>query len=433
MRRLVRSTRLWAAFALALCAFGLLPLIGGGSNASAHPLGNFTINRYTRIELSPETISLRYVLDMAEIPAFQEREEIDTDGDGALSQSEEQAYASRKAADVLEELQLSINGEQVALRPATTDLSFPPGVGGLETLRLVADYVAPAPEQRDRQPQRVEYADENYAERAGWREIVARPVAGVRIAESSVPAEDLTNELRAYPKDGIANPLNVTSASFDFSADPLAAQPAPPRSADASEGTTDRSNNRFTSLITSEELSVPFVLGAMAVAFAFGAMHALSPGHGKTVVGAYLVGERGTARHALALGLLVTATHTSSVFALALVTLYASQFVVPERLYPWLSLGSAALVLCLGSVLLASRARGVLRRRRPPTAAAEVSGGDGHDAHGHSHALPGEGPPSLSWKSLAALGISGGMLPCPSALVVLLGAISLHRVGLGLL
>jgi ABC-type nickel/cobalt efflux system permease component RcnA len=152
------------------------------------------------------------------------------------------------------------------------------------------------------------------------------------------------------------------------------------------------------------------ILASLAAALFWGAAHALSPGHGKTIVTAYLVGQRGTARHAGLLGLIVTVTHTVGVFALGLVTLALSQFIVPERLYPWLNLASGLLVVGIGASVLRAR----LRRRA-----------QAHHHHRHEH--------GTSLRSLLAVGVSGGLLPCPSALVVLLAAISLHRVAFGLL
>ena len=159
------------------------------------------------------------------------------------------------------------------------------------------------------------------------------------------------------------------------------------------------------------------ILISLAIALFWGAAHALSPGHGKAIVTAYLVGQRGTPRHAAALGLIVTATHTVGVFALGFVTLALSQFIVPEQLYPWIGLASGLLVIGVGASVLLAR----VRHRR-----AHAHGH--HHHHGHEHA-----PAELSWRGLTAVGISGGLLPCPSALVVLLAAISLHRVALGLL
>jgi ABC-type nickel/cobalt efflux system permease component RcnA len=169
----------------------------------------------------------------------------------------------------------------------------------------------------------------------------------------------------------------------------------------------------FSSLIVRRHLSALVILASLAAAFFWGMAHALSPGHGKTIVAAYLVGRRGTPWHAAALGGIVTATHTIGVFALGLVTLALSQFIVPETLYPWLNLVSGVMVVAIGITVFRSR----LRRRRGHS--------HGHDHHHHDEQL-GRG-------SLLAVGISGGLLPCPSALVVLLAAISLHRVAFGMI
>jgi ABC-type nickel/cobalt efflux system permease component RcnA len=172
----------------------------------------------------------------------------------------------------------------------------------------------------------------------------------------------------------------------------------------------------------------------MLLAAALGALHALGPGHGKAIVGAYLVGTRGSARHALFLGLIVTVTHTLGVYALGLVTLGASQWILPERLLPWLSAASGLLVLAIGASLASARLGAALEE--------DHSHDDDHHHHHHHHDghqhhhrhahLPPDGA-GLGWKSLLALGVSGGLLPCPSALVVMLGAIALGRTAFGLL
>jgi ABC-type nickel/cobalt efflux system permease component RcnA len=164
----------------------------------------------------------------------------------------------------------------------------------------------------------------------------------------------------------------------------------------------------FAGLVKREELGFWVILASLGAALFWGMAHALSPGHGKAIVTAYLVGQRGTARHAALLGLIVTATHTVGVFALGLVTLLLSRFIVPDELYPWLNLVAGVLVVGIGISVLRAR----WRKRRHE-----------HDHH-HHH--------DLSRRSLVAVGISGGLLPCPSALVVLLGAISLHRVAFGM-
>ncbi len=164
------------------------------------------------------------------------------------------------------------------------------------------------------------------------------------------------------------------------------------------------------------------MLPGMLAAFAFGAVHALSPGHGKTLVAAYLVGSRGTPRHAVFLGLMVTFTHTISVFALGLVTLYLSRFVLPETITPILGAISGVTIVWVGATLLYRRTAG--RHMAPPAQGLAHHHGDGRV---HTHV-----PEEISAGGLIALGASGGLVPCPSALVLLLTSVSLGRVGLGL-
>ena len=167
-------------------------------------------------------------------------------------------------------------------------------------------------------------------------------------------------------------------------------------------------------MIGQRHLSAFVVLISLALAIFWGAAHALSPGHGKTIVSAYLVGSRGTPWHAALLGLITTATHTAGVFALGGITLLLSQWIVPDTLYPWLDLSAGLMVVAVGSAVLFGRTRHAHAHRH------------GHEHHHHHH---GESEK----RSLLAVGISGGLLPCPSALVVLLAAISLHRVAFGML
>jgi nickel/cobalt transporter (NicO) family protein len=188
------------------------------------------------------------------------------------------------------------------------------------------------------------------------------------------------------------------------------------RDLDAPVRVDSESESGFAQLITEDDLSLGVVLIALAVALFWGAAHALTPGHGKAIVAAYLVGTRGKARHAFLLGGMVTVTHTIGVFALGLVTLALSEFIVPEQLYPWLNLVSALLVVGVGLAVLRAR----FRRAR-------------HHHHHHHHDHHHHDQRTQGVRGLVAVGISGGLLPCPTALVVLLAAISLHRVGYGLL
>jgi ABC-type nickel/cobalt efflux system permease component RcnA len=349
--------------------------------ASAHPLGNFTINRFSRIEVSGHRLYVRYVLDMAEIPTYQ------------AGRIDPRAYTRRIARNA----RLTVNGQTARLVPLGTALGHPRGAAGLHTTRLEVILVGPALGGKAS----ISYNDENYRDRIGWSEIVV-----------GASTRSISDELRAYPKNMLQSPLSVTSAKTTLA--PSGGPEVPPV---LSSGKTLEAPDRiagagFSSLIGRQHLSALVILASLAAAFFWGMAHALSPGHGKTIVAAYLVGRRGTPWHAVALGTIVTVTHTIGVFALGLVTLALSQFIVPEQLYPWLNLVSGVLVVAIGATIFRSR----FRDRRAHT----------HD-HDHHHHEPS------SRGSLVAVGISGGLLPCPSALVVLLAAISLHRVAFGML
>ena len=367
-----------AFLAVALAAF-VLPVA-----ASAHPLGNFTVNRFSRIEVAGPRIYVRYVLDLAEIPTFQ------------AGRIDAYVYARRIARGA----HLTVNGRRVRLLPVETVLAHPPGAGGLRTTRLETILRGPTLGGASA----VEYRDTNYGNRIGWKEII------VGLGPST------SHELRAYPRDLLSSPLAVTSVRTRLVPETVpgtrphvtkgAGLQAPDRVADSA----------FAALVGRDRLGFWVIVASLGAALFWGMAHALSPGHGKTIVTAYLVGQRGTPRHAALLGLVVTATHTVGVFALGAVTLVLSRFIVPEELYPWLNVVSGVLVVLIGASVLRSR----WRHRR-----AHTRGHDHHHHHEHEH--------GLSRRSLVAVGVSGGLLPCPSALVVLLAAITLHRVAFGIL
>jgi nickel/cobalt transporter (NicO) family protein len=410
------------------------------SVASAHPLGNFTVNHYARLEPAADVVRVVYVLDMSEIPTFQEKPRFAPDPDG---------YVDARAEQIRQNLHLELNGRPATLLLEQRAISFPAGTGGLDTLRLEAVYSASIPASSDGGSVDVTFRDDNDPTRIGWREIVARPaVRDVQLQHTSVPATDVTDELRHYPEDLLNSPLNVRSARFTASriaAGSSSVSISAPSSQTVEIPVVDRARGAFAELANAGELTPGFILFALGVAIVLGAAHALQPGHGKTIVAAYLVGARGTARHAVFLGATVTATHTAGVYALGLVTLLLSQYILPERLYPILEAASGVLVIAIGAVLLARRLV-TATARRPADHDHDHSAGHahhhdhsaehGHDdhhdlAHGHSHGpRPGE---RVSWKSLLALGVSGGLLPCPEALMVLLITIAAHRVVFGLL
>lgn len=424
--------------------------------ALAHPLGNFTINRYSRVEVGTDRISLVYVLDMAEIPTQQERPLIDSDGDGLFSLEEQGAYLRTLIPDLQQNLDLELNGQSQPWRLETHELSFPAGQAGLPTMRMRAQFVSKLALENEKW--RATYRDRNYAGRLGWQEVVVQAAAGIDLLSSTAPSADLSHELVEYPDDLLSSPPSVNQADFQFqlagsnSSSQLWAPIVQPAAVDA-RSLVDRSSEPFAELIHLPALGPWTFFVALLAAFGWGAAHALSPGHGKTIVGAYLVGAQGTAKHALFLGLTTTVTHTAGVFALGLLTLFASRYILPETIYPWLSLLSGLLVLFIGFSMAWSWLRRTLAE---PVQSHQhhhenhhhnydhehehnhhhlYSNGDLHShdgVHFHRHHVPGQDGTPVTWRSLLALGVSGGLLPCPSALVVMLGAIALGRIGFGL-
>jgi nickel/cobalt transporter (NicO) family protein len=403
-----------------LCVLVALAALALPVAAGAHPLGNFTINRYSELDVAGNRLFVLYVLDLAEIPTFQARQA------GGIDAA---AYARRVAAGAA----LMVDGRRVQLVPEKQQLAFPPGQGGLETTRLEVLLAGPRLSGRST----IAYRDRNFAGRIGWKEVVVRGYGGAVLNGSTARARSLSDRLLAYPKNLLQSPLEETSASAVVA--PSARAAPPPalidvKALDGRAAVRAVADSGFAKLIVHGHLDVWFVLASLGIAFFWGAAHALSPGHGKSVVAAYLVGSRGTARHALLLGATVTVTHTAGVFALGLVTLSLSQFIVPDRLFPWLNLVSALLVVGVGLSVLRWRIR---EWRRPAHHGHDQSHGHGHDHdHGHDHGHdyghdPGHDP-ALGLRRLLGIGISGGIIPCPTALVVLLAAISLHRIGYGL-
>ena len=412
--------------------------------AMAHPLGNFTVNQYTRLDLGQD-VSVRYVLDMAEIPTFQRRQIVDADGDGRISAAEASAESKRLVAIVAPHLELMVDGRPVRLAISEQHVRFPRGQGGLSTTRLDARFRAVGL-KLDGSPHTFTLSNSYATDRVGWRELLVAKGDGVAVRTTDASVGDRTRALTHYPTDLLHSPPDIRSettvAALGSGGLAVQAIPAQDEYVPAEASAAAKSDGGFVSLIENGgSLSVWGAILALGLALVFGMVHALTPGHGKTMVAAYLAGTRGQARHALILGGTVTVTHTAGVFALGIVTLSLSQFIVPEQLYPWLNLASGVMVVGIGVFAIRDRLRRWLRAARPRPAAVPVAHEHGHEhahdhahdhghdhGHGHSHAPPDE----LSMRSLVALGVSGGLLPCPSALVVLLSAIALHRLAFGL-
>jgi ABC-type nickel/cobalt efflux system permease component RcnA len=474
------------------------------NSATAHPLGNFSISHYSGIRVSKDAIELRYMIDMAEIPTFQEIQESGIEpkaGDPSL-----EAYLARKAEILRDGLALEVNGKPLVLRAESREIIFPPGAGGLPTMKVGFLYKAKLIGDSNGAEYLLTYRDGNFPGRAGWKEIIAVAASGARISNSSVPEIDRSSQLNDYPTDLLNSPPQELEARVAFSTavvsesivstassriDSDVREKASPVSkaqvtraevsqssskvesvkqsgdtrivnsavidADSTEANENSSvqlqanrqatpRNSFTELIATEQLGLGIILIALGVAAGLGAFHALEPGHGKTLVAAYLVGSRGTVKHAFLLGLIVTAAHTAGVYLLGAVTLYASRYIVPGQLYPWLGVISGVMITSLGAVLLVRRYRGKDGLSNHHHHHRDHSHGpDDHDhhhhhrhEHGHSHDLghmhrDHDLDRQVSLRELLTLGISGGIVPCPAALVVLLSAVSMQRIGFGLL
>ena len=396
-------------------------VLSAPATAIAHPLGNFTVNRYAGIELTPDEVRIDYVLDLAEIPTVQVRPEIDADADGTVTDAERAAWAARTAPTLLANLTLTVDGRPVPLDVVSSSMRFRPGQGGLDILRLEATFAGPIASTGE-----LSFADANFADRIGWAEVTAAGADGTAVAGSSVPARSVSNALLSYPQDLLSSPLDVHEATLSFhpgTSAPAAASTEAP----VSGARPDVTGGAFAGLVGR---TGPFMLVALLLAFGFGALHALGPGHGKTLMAAYLVGAGGRARHAVAVGGSVAVMHTASVLALGFVVLTLTEVFAPERVYPWLGLASGLIAFGLGASLLVARLGSWSGGRSDPEHHHPHEGGSTVQ-HGHAHPHPVPSRP-LSRKSLTALAVAGGMLPSPTALVVLLAAVALDRIAYGL-
>ena len=392
MAQVVRINRVKRFAALAVVVFAVLvaPAV-----AFAHPLGNFTVNRYAGIEVAGSDIYVRYALDVAEIPTYQLGGELRRTG-----------YPASLAKDLV----LTLDGRRLPLRVVARQVVTEPGAGGLDTLRLDVVYRAAG------EGSRLTFRDASFPGRIGWREVTVSARDGGRVLGSSVPSKSASAGLRTYPSDLLRSPLDVSSAIAEI--DLGSARAAAPTIAELAM--PSHTGAGFEALIEEGDLSIGVLLVSLLIAAFWGAAHALTPGHGKALVAAYLVGTKGTPRHAFVLGATVTVAHTAGVFALGFVTLGLSAFILPEQLYPWLTLASGLLVVLVGAAVLRQR----VRARHHDHAHHDHGHNHHHDHHHHDDALTSKG--------ILGVGVAAGLLPCPSALVVLLSAIALHRVGLGL-
>jgi ABC-type nickel/cobalt efflux system permease component RcnA len=471
-RRVLATLGLAAAAATAATVLPAHP-------ASAHPLGNLTQNTYAGIIVGPEHTTVDYILDLAELPTIQAKQRIDADGDGQLSPAEDAAYRDAECAALGSHLRLTVGSTTAHLTPAHGLLRFLPGQGGLQTLRLECTLAASA---EVRSKSRVRFEDRNLTDRIGWREITLIG-DGVALASSDVASATISDRLLAYPKGYGAPPRELSAGATVRPGGPhlgatatgntSAASPARPQARGA-----DPLTEWFQRTVGDRNLTFGLGLVALLAALVLGSFHAMAPGHGKTMMAAYVVGRRGTTRQVLAIGLTVALTHTGGVLALGTL-IWLSQAIAPDRLLPWLTVASGSMLAACGLALLYRRVvlgrAGHSHLRVPglpthdhdhsdgahhvhphPNGHAHAPGHDhphphdhdhphehGHE-HPHPHAHPHEHdhehphlhahepePPPFRKAWLVVMGIAGGLVPTPSALVVLLGAMALHRTWFG--
>jgi nickel/cobalt transporter (NicO) family protein len=439
-----RRARLSAVAALAITLLGLaLPAL-----ASAHPLGNFTINRYNGLTLSPTWTHIDRVVDMAELPTVQARQQMDSNRDGDVSNAEGAAWAEATCRSATADLRLMVARQEQTLEPLGLGLTFAPGQAGLDTLRLVCTYRADY--RAISVASEIEFRDGTFSARQGWREIVVSG-EGVALVGAEAFAGGTSNRLRLYPADPGGAIRAQSTAKFAVTPGSGAGPLALPHVEDAvplgspADATVGRSAavavvpggvadlpGELTRLIGAGDLSIPAILIAVLLAALVGAFHAATPGHGKTLMAAYLVGSRGTIRHALGLGLTVTFAHTVGVFGLGAIVLIAGAALPSERLFPLLGLASGLVVTALGVTFFAQRIRATRQEHEHSNEHEHDHAGLEH-SHGpirHSHLPQDEGP--LRRRNLIALGLVGGLVPSASAILILLGSISAGRPAFGM-
>jgi nickel/cobalt exporter len=425
---------------------GTLALALSATPAGAHPLGNFTINHLTKIAVARDHVSLRYVLDMAEIPTFSALRAASSSG--TLAKPQLESWGRTEAASLLPELLLSGDAGALPLRLDRVTTRTRPGAGGLPTLYLVLDAHALLPHT----DARITYRDETFPGRLGWHDVVV------------APRTEPTQELSAYPSALIGSPRATTAVSLTLRNGAVASV--------QTDDTTDESgaaaavpsavrSNQLSDMLARGTSDWGFVALTFLVAIVLGGLHALEPGHGKTLLAVSLVGARATVKQAAILAAALTVAHTIGVLALGVAINLFKGYFVPETIYPWITLVSGIVIAVIG-------ARAVQRQillRQPlahghahehaethphehthvhSTEHDEAGHAHGHShgshshshdgrddiAHARSHAVPGNAPLTFGGTVWAAM--SGGVAPCPAALVVLLAALALNQVAYGI-
>jgi len=433
-RSLLRST------SFRLFAFVIAFFASTFAAASAHPLGNLTINHLSELRVAADRIDVRYVLDMAEIPTYQAMRAADPSG--SLAGSALAAWGRGEARTLLPELHLTRGDRSLPLRLTHERVTTRPGAGGLPTLYLVIDAAASS-----RGAGLVAYRDMTFPGRLGWKDVVVSPQA------------EPTHELLAYPSQLLGSPRDTTAVAFDVRpGGGVVMAAAAPVAAVAAAGPSSSSlgrSNQLSDMIARGTSDPRLIALTFVVAIVLGAAHALEPGHGKTLLAISLVGARATVRQAGILAAALTFAHTAGVLGIGLLLNAFAAYLEPEQIYPWIQLLSGIAIAVIGARALQRQ----LAARRPfahahahahPAAHAHAhphvhgSGDPTHEhgahgahddlddeAHALAHAIPGSKPLAFWPTTIAAM--SGSIAPCPAAIVVLLAALALHQMVYGVL
>ena len=394
----------------------VLAVIAGMGAAQAHPLGNFTINHLARLQPEGARLRVHYVLDIAEIPTFQIMH-----GVAAWNPKTMHDWRTAEASLIANGLSIRANGVALPLHLQGTTARTRPGAGGLPILYWTGDYTTRLPARAS-----ISVRDSVYGDRRiGWKDIILPGLA------------DPTDELRSYPSALIGSPRQNDAATFDALGGGRIAHVRV--SGDGPGGWGSSSIVRastLSDLFARNGQTPALILLTILAAFGLGALHGLEPGHGKALLAFTLVGARATFKQAVILAGALTFAHTVAVLLLGLVLFFLAGFAT-ESLFTWITLISGLAVAAIGTRGL-SLAITRTARRREHLHAHDLGLQHGHDhhhdhgdeEHGHSHSIPGAAP--LHFPSAVVAAMSGGIAPCPAAIVVLLTALRLHRVGYGL-
>ncbi len=404
---------------LAAVCFGLAMALGAtAGSAGAHPLGNFTINHLAKIAVKSGLVRVHYVLDIAEIPTFQIMRA--SSPTGTWNSTELDGWAASEVPLVTSAFHISADGSPLTLTLSHASARLRPGAGGLPILYWAADFSAPV----SASPHHIVIDDQVYGDRRiGWKDIIV------------APQTEPTHDLQQYPNALIGSPRRIAGLAFDTALDGRASKivARTDDQPDVNGSTSIVRSNALSDMFSNPNRTPAFILLTMLIAFGLGALHAIEPGHGKALLAFTLVGSRATVKQAAILAASLTFAHTIGVLILGAVLFFAAGF-VSESIYPWITLISGIAIAVIGARNLARywRGRGV------------HSHADGHthshgftDAHhhgdgpvGHSHAIPGNQP--IDFRGAVVAAMSGGIAPCPAAIVVMLAALRLHQIGYGM-